>query len=152
MTTILFNNKTQEIACDSRCTGGNGLIVSDEAIKAIPHGDDLWFMAGTCADMEALMNAEVDEQLPFQLECMAFVLTPEGFFTVYTNEEQRVRRLEMLYSEGAGSGSDFAIAALDLGLTTRAAVEYAMTRDCFSGGTVHVYNKDGIIDPDNSIE
>jgi len=152
MTTIIFNAETQEIACDSRVTDGCGVIVSDTAFKAVKHGEDLWFLAGDCADMELLMDAQMHEQVPFSLECAAFVMRPDGFFTVYTNKENRVCQLPLLYTEGIGSGCYLAMSALDLGLTTRAAVEYAMTRDSGSGGTVHVYNKDGIIDPNNSIE
>lgn len=152
MTTIVFNVETQEIACDSRVTDGNGVIISDAGMKAVQNGEDLWFLAGDCADMELLMDSQLHEQLPFDLECAAFVMRPEGFFTIYSNKDRRVCQLPMLYTEGIGSGSYFAVAALDLGLTTRAAVEYAITKDSCSGGTVHVYNKDGIIDPNNSIE
>ena len=152
MTTIVFNEETQEIACDSRCTDSNGVIVSDNAMKAVKHGEDLWFLAGDCADMELLMDATLHEQLPFTLECAAFVMRPDGFFTIYTNKDNRLCQLPMLYTEGIGSGAYFAVSGIDLGLTTRAAVEYAITRDSNSGGTVHVYNKDGIIDPNNSIE
>lgn len=152
MTTIVFNADTQEIACDSRCTDSNGVIISDNAHKAVQHGEDLWFLAGDCADMELLMDATIHEQLPFALECAAFVMRPTGFFTVYTNKDNRVCQLPMDYTEGVGTGAYFAVSGIDLGLTTRAAVEYAITKDSNSGGTVHVYNKDGIIPPDNSIE
>lgn len=152
MTTIVYNAKTQEIACDSRATNANGLIVTNHAVKAMKHGDETWFMAGSVCDMEEFMNAEVGEVLPFQVECHAFVIRPEGMFVVYTDENLRVRTCPLDYTEAIGSGGDWALAGLDLGLDIRASVEYAMTRDCFSGGAVHVYNKDGIIEPDNSIE
>lgn len=151
MTTIIFNAETQEIACDSRMTAG-GIIISDQHDKMFEHGNDMWFLAGTCADMELLMDSQLHEQIPFALECAAFVIRPDGFYTVYTNKENRVCQLPLQYTEGLGSGGDFALAGIDLGLTTREAVAYACTRDCASGGTIHVYNKDGIIDPDNSIE
>ena len=44
------------------------------------------------------------------------------------------------YNDSAGSGGEFAIAALDMGKTAKEAVEYAMTRDFYSGGKVHVYD------------
>lgn len=152
MTTIVFNEKTQEIACDSRATNTNGLIITNHANKAMEHGEETWFMAGTVADMKEFMDAEVGEVMPFQLECHAFVIRPEGMFVVYTDEDCRVRTTPLLYTEAIGSGGDWALAGLDLGLDIRASVEYAMTKDCFSGGAVQVYNKDGIIEPDNSIE
>jgi hypothetical protein len=34
------------------------------------------------------------------------------------------------------------LAALDFGKTAKEAVEYAMTRDVYSGGKVHVYDID----------
>lgn len=153
MTTIVFNAETQEIACDSRATGGNGLIVTDKADKCWEVDGDRWFLAGTVADMEEFVHAEVGNTLENQLECVAFVIRADGtFWTVYTNEEHRVRTLPLEYTEAIGSGGDWAVAGIDLGLTTRAAVEYAMTRDANSGGAVHVHGKDGIIEPDNSIE
>ncbi len=153
MTTIVFNAETQEIACDSRATGGNGLIVTDKANKCWDVNGDLWFLAGTVADMEEFVTAEIGDTLENQLECVAFVIRKDGQFeTVYTNEEGRMRVLPLEYTEAIGSGMDWAVAALDLGLDTREAVKYAMTRDCMSGGAVHVYNKDGIVEPDNSIE
>jgi len=39
-----------------------------------------------------------------------------------------------------GSGDQWALAALDFGDSAREAVEYAMTKDVYSGGKVHVYD------------
>lgn len=39
-----------------------------------------------------------------------------------------------------GSGYQFAIAALDLGKTAKEAVNYAKTRDIYTGGRVRVFD------------
>ena len=44
------------------------------------------------------------------------------------------------YSISKGSGSDFALALIDMGKSAKESIEYAMTRDIYTGGKVHVYD------------
>ena len=43
MTTIVYDHKNKQIACDSRETAG-GALVTDKAIKYYIRGDDVWFI------------------------------------------------------------------------------------------------------------
>jgi len=56
------------------------------------------------------------------------------------NENGVYKLDELPCNESLGSGGWFAMAAVDLGKTARESVEYAMTRDVYTGGKVHVYD------------
>jgi len=53
-------------------------------------------------------------------------------------EDGRCSHSEYKYNKTMGSGSDFALSAMDFGKSAKEAVEYAMTRDIYTGGNVQV--------------
>lgn len=46
----------------------------------------------------------------------------------------------MDHNQAVGSGGNWALSSLDHGKSAKEAVEYAITKDIYSGGKVHVYD------------
>jgi len=138
MTTIVYDHKNKQIACDSRLTGGN-LIITDSAEKYRANEKGLWFFAGTRADENQLMELEHNDKPEIKPDANA-LLIKEGkcFLVTFNGDYCSVSENE--YNHSIGSGCDFALSAVDLGRTAKEAVEYAITRDTGSGGNVHVYD------------
>lgn len=139
MTTIVYNYKDKQIALDSRTTNG-WMIVSDKSIKYKKDNDLMWFLSGRSGQSETFISNFKE------LECAHKALDNVGFFVknkvVYLANicDGIFRSCAMSCNSGAGSGSDWALAALDMGKSTKEAVEYAITKDYGSGGKVHVYD------------
>ena len=140
MTTIVYDHKNKQIAFDSRGTA-NGVVVSDEIIKHVTHEGIMYFQCGSAGQMLtfAIKFKEMEEAHP--------ALTNHGIFienkAVYScgvDEENIFRGDNLYYNYAVGTGEYFAIAALDHGKTAKEAVEYAITKDIYSGGKVHVYD------------
>lgn len=142
MTTIIYDHKSKQIACDSRSTADN-LVMSDEYVK-FKRTDDgsLWFVSGSTADRDAFIDAfktDARAKLERDLECSA-IRVKDGIVSVHGVEDCEAWCNELEYSRAIGSGYQLAISALDAGMTAKQAVEHAMKRDYMSGGKVWVYD------------
>ena len=64
------------------------------------------------------------------------------FFAVSQSEEGGVYKNSAVHldSYAIGSGAEFAMSAMDFGMTAKEAVEYTMTRDIYTGGEVTVFD------------
>lgn len=142
MTTIVYDHKARQIACDSRMTR-SGVVLSDSASKWKYDKSVILFFTGCTCDFEQFMQhygthgAKPDAEV----EADAFIVRDgavyeAGFSKTHGYFETPLRE----YSSAIGSGQSFALAALDYGESARRAVEYAMTRDIYTGGKVHVYD------------
>ena len=145
MTTILYDYKNQQIAIDSRTTC-DSIIVDDKAIKYIDKGDKLWFCSGATGDFETFISHynPLTETNP-HINADAFFLITEGdciggVYLAVIDRDGIYKECIMDHDQALGSGSSWALAALDHGKTAKEAIEYAMTRDIYSGGKVHVYD------------
>jgi 20S proteasome alpha/beta subunit len=139
MTTIVYDHKNKQIACDSRETA-SGAIVTDEALKFYKEGMKVWFLCGSKSDTSSFISTfEHNEDAPKNVRCSGLVVI-DGIVYKACNEDGVYKLDEIPSNEGLGSGGWPALAAVDLGKTAKEAVEYAMTRDCYSGGKVHVYD------------
>lgn len=79
-------------------------------------------------------------------EFIALVVHPDGrIFLHEGNNPTRAYPIDEEYY-AVGSGSDFALAALDAGATPEQAMEVAKKRDAFSGGETFVEEQDEIIE------
>lgn len=79
-------------------------------------------------------------------EFIAVVVHPDGKIYVHEgNDPTRARLIEAEYY-AVGSGSDYALAALDAGATPEVALDVAKYRDCFSGGLTFVEELDEIVE------
>ena len=143
MTTIVYNHKNKQIAVDSRATSG-GLIVSDTDQKWFYIKSELWFMCGTVCDKDLIIDAFKDGDRAFDLKAIPdanVLLVRDGkVFMRGVTESGEAWTQELTGSRCIGSGGSFALAGLDHGKSAKEAVEYAATRDCYTGGKVHVYD------------
>ncbi len=140
MTTIVYDHKTRQIAVDSRTTSC-GIIKTDETNKWIFQGKDIWFYAGLHSDIHDFLCAFDGTKPTRDLDCIALaVIDGCVYWCGVDNNDGTTWRQPVLHSDAAGSGQSFALAALDFGKSAKESVEYAMTRDIYTGGKVHVYD------------
>ncbi len=67
------------------------------------------------------------------------IIDPDGlvwYMELYAGKKPRLDRIH--YNEGIGSGATVALTALDFGANVIEAVNYAMHRDCLSGGDIRL--------------
>lgn len=145
MTTIILDYKNQQIACDSRTTN-NDIIVDSESIKYKTTNNKLWFLSGSPGDADTFIkhydpltganpNLNIDAIFVIKKgECVG------GVYMAIKNQSDIYKECILDHNFGIGSGGYWAISALDFGATAKEAVEYAMTKDVYSGGKVHVYD------------
>ena len=141
MTTIVYDHKNKQIACDSRETSG-GFICSDNTIKHKKTEAGIWFVSGVSSDADAFIN-----KASHNTKCDAFVDSAAIFVDAKSDvyivclDSDNIYKFDILTaSDGIGSGGRTAVCALDFGVTAKKAAEYAISRDCYSGGKVHVYD------------
>ena len=142
MTTIVYCHKTKQVATDSRVTS-RGLIVSDGHNKTLKNDVGLWFFTGSLCDINALSALKHDQESKLHLCCQAILINKGVAYSVIINSDKICEHCELKYNWSDGSGMEFAIAALDFGKTAKEAVEYAATKDCYTGGKIRVFNLDG---------
>lgn len=141
MTTIVYDHKNKQIAIDSRLTKGGTTIISDDHIKWIKNDVGLWFFCGDVCDQDLFMSYH-DKELVKQdvtLACSAFLVINKTVYSVYM-EGGYFCKIELTHSDCKGSGELLALSALDFGKTAKESIDYAMTRDMFTGGYIHVYD------------
>jgi len=144
MTTIVYDHKRGQIAVDSRASAG-GVIKDDSYDKTIVRGDAIWFICGTTMDFERLVDiAESSEngdcyELGSIIDCRAMMVR-DGVVYDCAITDGRFYLDRITNNDSMGSGEQFAIAAMDHGKTAKQAVEYAATRDIYTGGKVRVYD------------
>ena len=138
MTTIVYDHKNKQIACDSRTTASN-LILTDKAIKFKENEKGLWFFSGSVADESQLIELVHNDKPDITPDCCAFLVKDGACYLVTFNGDYCAIS-ENKYSHSIGSGGDWALAAIDMGMTAKKAVKYACTRDIGSGGKINVYD------------
>mgnify|MGYP003656527582 CR=1 FL=1 len=145
MTTIVYDYKSQQIACDSRSTIGN-TIIDNNAIKYKNVDEKLWFCAGSKGDAETFIGhyQPLTKANHFLDVDTVFLITSGNcsgsVYMAIKDEEHVYKECILDHNYATGSGEQWALAALDYGATAKEAVEYAMTKDIYSGGKVHVYD------------
>ena len=146
MTTIAYDGATKTIAFDSRAVWGHSVISNKPHMKMREVDGHFFFYAGIASQIEAFTDAYFSkEPSEYCDEISCFVVTPEQLVYCAGTHEDGVVYKDLL-TEGEvyaiGSGYQFAISALDLGSTPTEAVEYAATRDLYTGGKVNVFSID----------
>lgn len=137
MTTIIYDHKNKQIAIDGRRTG-DGVILNDNDVKYLFTCDQAWFFCGMVGDHLKLLDAFNGKQVKI-CESNAFLVIDKQVFRVGVHQGKFWKE-KIDFSDAMGSGCRFAISALDFGKTAKQCVEYAMTRDYYTGGKVTVYN------------
>lgn len=137
MTTLVYDHYQKVVAYDSRHIKDECIIISDELDKLRVINDHKFLGCGKTGDINLLIKAYLNQAIP-ETDTLKAV--------IWSIEKNLVRRIgfcdgslwvnTLEYSATDGSGSDFALSALDHGCTAEQAVEYAIKRDPFSGGKV----------------
>ncbi|WP_122503127.1 proteasome subunit beta [Pseudomonas viridiflava] len=145
MTTIAY--KDGVIAYDSRQTRG-GAIVSDDCLKCEIVNGVSFFLSGCVCDEQALIAAYFGTPSKDPVECSGFVVDNGKLMMVGHDDKTGVWRqpLDPANPDAIGSGSAYALAAMDMGASAEEAVRAAMKRDIYTGGTVRtiVIREEGV--------
>ena len=146
MTTIAYDHDKKVIALDSRITR-SGVIESDAFNKVAVTEGSIYVFAGTPADMQRFIElAEGAQFANDDLDIDALRVKDGKVFHCSVCKEFGYWELELQFSVALGSGHRFALAAMDMGKSADEAVEYAKTRDLYTGGNVRLLhvNENGI--------
>ena len=143
MTTIVYCHKTKLIAVDSRVTESGGFISSDKKDKTTKNDLGLWFTSGKVSDHVDLVKLKHNQSVDIVPSCGAFLIKDKSIFLVEVSSSGMCTYEKLTCNDGMGTGGKLALAALDFGKTAKEAVEYAATKDCYTGGKVRVFNLDG---------
>jgi ATP-dependent protease HslVU (ClpYQ) peptidase subunit len=139
MTCIVYSKKHGQIGFESRLTSGTN-IVTDNDNKSIVRDKVLFVFAGAASDVEDLMAMYFDPTIiNAALEADA-IIVDEGNVFITENSKSGLKLAKLDFNEAIGSGSPWALAALDFGATVKDAVKYAIRKDCGCGGRVRVIN------------
>lgn len=142
MTTIVYDHKNKLIACDSRYNT-SGIIDSDNGEKFRWVGDDIYFFAGSSSDYQSFIDfheGKLGSDHEWRPNASAIKVSDGVAYRVGVDDSGEAWVQAAKSSECKGSGGPFALAALDFGKSAKEAVEYAMTRDCYTGGKVRVFD------------
>lgn len=137
MTTIAYDNARKSIAVDGRCTG-DGIIKTDEDIKYLFTCDQAWFFCGQVSDYYLLLQAFNGEKVS-KCDSNALLVIDKQVYLCGV-DEGRFWKEKVNYNCAIGSGYKFALAAMDFGKSAKEAVEYAATRDTYTGGKIFVFD------------
>ncbi|WP_460421866.1 Ntn hydrolase family protein [Pseudomonas sp. ZL2] len=135
MTTIAY--KDGVMAYDSRQTRG-GAIVSDDSPKCQVVGGVSFFLSGAVSDEKALIAAYFGTPSAVPVECSGYVVDGGKLLLVGHDDKTGIWRqdLDPANPDAIGSGSPYALAAMDMGASAEDAVRAAMKRDIYTGGKV----------------
>lgn len=138
MTTVALQYESRTISYDSRMSSGNGYVVDDNYNKKREVNGVVFFLAGVAADIDMFTEYYPG---PYELipECSGILVRDGEVHSVHVDEHGMISELNLTCDYAVGSGEQFALAAMDLGKTSKEAVKYATTRDCFSGGKINTF-------------
>lgn len=137
MTTICYHHESKTIAVDSRITKGE-VICSDNYTKIRKNNGVVFVLAGSASDLDLVVES-YPNQLTYKPQVSGYIVEDgKCYYTVYTDDGHPTT-LETTWNDSAGSGQDFAMAAMDFGATAKEAVKYATSRDIYSGGLIKTF-------------
>lgn len=139
MTTIAY--KDGIVAYDSRLTKDN-VIIDDNCEKVYESNGLIFFITGTVSDFNYLMASYLKEEaVKKKIEAEAIVIDGDDLYHTSVDENGDFWRFKMNkdVTYAIGSGSHFALAFMDSGISAEEAIYATMKRDCFTGGKVRTY-------------
>ncbi|KZN57457.1 hypothetical protein N473_26740 [Pseudoalteromonas luteoviolacea CPMOR-1] len=147
MTTIIYDHKNSQIACDSQTTE-NGIIINSDADKWYILSDgSLIFATGKTVDIHELRTHLEGGELSQNIGKVIYFRIHETHKTViygsvYETEDKTkvVREEPLLHSYGIGSGGESALVALSFNVSARDAVIKASEFDINTNDNVKVYD------------
>lgn len=101
----------------------------------------LFFCSGSDGDMPELLDlyAKGAVKSPRNLSASAFFVKDGQANMLVCSVDLDIETSVLQESDGMGTGSDWAIAALDFKKTAKEAVEYAATKDIYTGGIIREF-------------
>lgn len=137
MTTLAY--KDGIIATDGQVTCGRVILTKDQSKRHF-HGDNIFFLCGPNSDMEAFMNAYPQGTVK-NSTVSGFALVDGVLHATVADSGEVCTWVQNLESAWAyGSGSEFALGAMDAGCNAEDAVRIAAGRDVGTGGKIRLYN------------
>ena len=134
MTTIAWDGVS--VAADGRESDG-GIIASDNRKKIIKSKDLIFGYCGSVPDGEHLIDIVVNGSDILKNDLNANLITiQDGQILMHGVSGGCLNSWEPATPYAMGSGEQFAIAAMDMGMNAKDAVKYAMTRDLGTGGKI----------------
>lgn len=138
MTTIAYNHKDQEIACDGRMTMYD-TVVNDDAVKMKEFNGVKFFFCGKSCDEDLAISIYFGGEAKKQPNVSGFVIDGCSVYHISFSEDCDLQKFKVDCNMAIGSGTDFALSAMDFGCNAEDAVKYAATRDIYSGGKISVF-------------
>jgi ATP-dependent protease HslVU (ClpYQ) peptidase subunit len=138
MTTIAYNHKSMTLAIDGRLTAGN-IITEDDFDKHLMKEGEYWFFCGAMADNSQLIELKHNDKPDPLPDCTA-IMVKNGKANLVCFNDSYCSHSSITTNYSIGSGSEFALAAMDFGKNAKQAVEYAATRDIYTGGLIRVFD------------
>lgn len=138
MTTIAY--KDGVIAWDSRQTRSDR-IVSDVCQKCQVINGVSFFLSGCVCDEKALIAAYFGTSSAVPVECSGYVVDGGKLLMIGHDDKTGIwkQELDPANPDAIGSGSPYALAAMDMGASAEEAVRAAMKRDIYTGGQVRTF-------------
>jgi hypothetical protein len=135
LTTIAYD--TRQVRCDR--------IVSDDCQKMTVVDGVSFFLSGAVCDEKALIAAYFGTPSPVAVECSGYAEAGGKLLMVGHDDKTGIWRQELDPGnpDAIGSGSAFALAAMDMGASAEEAVHAAMKRDIYTGGKVVTFRVAG---------
>ena len=137
MTTIVYDHNRREIDIDSRITCGSR-IDRESYDKTIQRSGAMWFLCGASAETELFVDSFTAGETGKEYDVSAIVADGGKVYHCTYSAGRPLKSL-LTYSDSIGSGSDYAIAAIDMGANAEDALKAAIRRDVYTGGNVRVF-------------
>ena len=136
MTTIAYHHKSKTIAWDSRATS-NGVISCDEVQKMKEVKGVKFWLAGSVCDEDLIIDMYFGAKSDVVPESFGLAFDGDNAYLIGSSDDAVFWKQKLEYDKSVGSGGDFALSAMRLGLGAKDAVEHAKTLDVYTGGEVH---------------
>lgn len=138
MTTIAY--KDGVIAYDSLATRG-GVVFDFDADKHHQVGEAHLFIAGSAHDVRDFLDAYQSGSTEKDLDIEAILVEDNNIYLCSTTDAGDFWRCKIRAEQAyaIGSGSDFALTAMDMGATAEESVIMASKRDINTGGKIRTY-------------
>jgi ATP-dependent protease HslVU (ClpYQ) peptidase subunit len=140
MTTIVYDHKNKIIAYDSRITAGSRVCTDTANKKTIDKRRGwIWFVSSSESDTRSFIE-EFDEHKESEIDYdLSAIVIANGEANMVTQWDGVLKMVPLYYSDAIGSGSRWALAALDFGCSAVESVKYATRKDAFTGGKVNKF-------------
>jgi hypothetical protein len=141
MTTHIY--KDFEVVSDSQITGNYSRIEDDNFNKVVKYKSLTMFLCGDPSGIEDVLNICMSERPVETFYDVGALVWDSDYKTLYqvgSTEDQKSSKyiLDPKKYYAVGSGSSYALGALDVGASAREAMRAAVKRDIMTGGKIRI--------------